>query len=95
MDETKTPKLDALFESIEYAVLCKAVSGNRGDLDKARERFVSIVRAHMHICDLIEGVDNRCMAGDIVTPTHKEITASEIARIYELARLAVAEATRE
>lgn len=38
------------------------------------------------IADIIEAVDNRCMAVDgPVTPTHREITAAEILGIYLLA----------
>ena len=38
------------------------------------------------IAEIIESVENRCMAADgPVTPTHREITADEIAAIYLLA----------
>ena len=37
------------------------------------------------IKQIIEGVDNRAMAGDIVTPTLQEMTQAEISRIYALA----------
>jgi len=38
------------------------------------------------IRDIIEDVDNRCMAVDgPVTPTEREITAAELKRIYKLA----------
>lgn len=39
------------------------------------------------IANVIEGVENRCMAVDgPVTPTHQEITDRELIEIYELAR---------
>ncbi len=37
------------------------------------------------IAEIIEAVDNRCMAADIVTPTLKEMTQQEISEIYALA----------
>ena len=38
------------------------------------------------IAEIIEGVDNRCMAADgPVTPTLQEMQQSEISEIYELA----------
>lgn len=42
--------------------------------------------ALLEIREIIEAVENRCMAADgPVTPTHQEITDEEIRRIYKLA----------
>ena len=39
------------------------------------------------IAEIIEGVDNRCMAVDgPVTPTLQEMTQKEISKIYRLAK---------
>lgn len=39
------------------------------------------------IAQIIEAVDNRCMAADgPVTPTLKEMTADELKKIYKLAK---------
>jgi hypothetical protein len=39
------------------------------------------------IKEIIEAIDNRCLAADgPVTPTHLEITTDELRRIYKLSR---------
>lgn len=38
------------------------------------------------IADVIERVDNRCMASDTVTPTLQEMRQEEISEIYALAK---------
>lgn len=43
-------------------------------------------KAASEICDILEIVDNRCMAADgPVTPTLQEITAEELRRLYKAA----------
>lgn len=52
-----------------------------------RKRFLATERGRLaRIAEIIEAVDNRCMAADgPVTPTLSEMTQAEISEIYKLA----------
>jgi hypothetical protein len=54
-----------------------------GSAEAARAAYIELKR----ITDIIERVDNRCMAADgPVTPTRQEITDKEMRSIYLAAR---------